>query len=78
MAQVKLQASSLISLSTLIEDVARHSKKESSAGLYIDSFYISALQCKMLADILQQISTETYGYSARIKELCNKLRNASN
>lgn len=78
MAKVNLQASSLISLSTLIEDVARHGKKESSAGLYIDFLYIPASQCKMLADILQQISTETYGYSAAVKELCKKFRDAAN
>lgn len=78
MGKVNLQASSLITLSTLIENVARHGKKETSAGLYIDFLYLSASQCEMLADILQQISTETYGYSAYVKELCNKLRDAAN
>lgn len=78
MAQVKLTATELLSISTLIEDVSRQGKKESDAGLYIDFMYIPSSQCETLANILQHISTELYGFSNREKELCTKLRDASN
>ena len=78
MAQVKLTASELIAISTLIEDVARNGNQESDSGLYIDFMYMPASQCKRLANILQHISTEMYGFTATDRELCRKLRNASN
>lgn len=77
MALVKLSATELISISTLIEDVARQGKQESEKGLYIDFLYIPASQCEMLANILQHISTELYGYEGTPEELCNKLRKAT-
>lgn len=78
MAQVKLTASELIAISTLIEDVAKQGKQENTSGLYIDFMYMSASQCERLANILQHISTETYGFTATDRELCNKLRDAAN
>lgn len=78
MAQVKLSATELIAISNLIELVVGRGKQESTAGLYIDFMYITGRQCKILADILQHISTETYGYTDTDKELCTKLRKASN
>ena len=78
MAQVKLSATELIAISTLIENVAGRGKKESSAGLYIDFMYMPASQCESLANILQHISTETYGFTDADKELCDKLRDAAN
>lgn len=78
MAQVKLSATELLSICTLIEDVSRQGSKETDAGLYIDFMYISSIQCKMLADILQHISTEMYGFTNRERELCKKLRDAAN
>ena len=77
MAQVKLSKSELITISTLIEDVARRGNKESTLGLYIDFMYMPSSMCKKLADILQHISTETYGYTETDQELCEKLRSAS-
>ena len=77
MAQVKLSATELIEISNLIELVAKRGKQENTTGLYIDFMYISSTQCKILADILQHISTETYGYMDIDKELCTKLRNAT-
>lgn len=77
MAQVKLSATELIAISNLIELVAGRGKKESTTGLYIDFMYMPGTQCKTLADILQHISTETYGYTDTDKELCTKLRNAA-
>lgn len=77
MAQVKLTASELIAISTLIENVATRGKKENTAGLFIDFMYMPALQCKQLANILQHISTETYGFTDSDKELCDKLRDAA-
>lgn len=78
MAQVKLSATELIAISTLIENVATRGKQESTTGLYIDFMYMPASQCKVLADILQHISTETYGFTDADKELCDKLRKAAN
>ena len=78
MAQVKLSATELIEISTLIENVANQGKKKSTAGLYIDFMYITETQCETLANILQHISTETYGFTDTDKELCDKLRDASN
>ena len=77
MAQVKLTASELIAISTLIENVAGRGKKESEKGLYIDFMYMPAAQCEALANILQHISTETYGFTDADKELCDKLRDAA-
>ena len=77
MARVQLTAKELISISTLIENVATRGKKESTSGLYIDFMYMPASQCESLADILQHISTETYGFTDMDQELCEKLRNAS-
>lgn len=77
MAQVKLTASELITISNLIEKVAEHGEQESTSGLYIGYMYITASMCKTLADILQHISTETYGFIDKDKELCTKLRNAA-
>lgn len=77
MAQVKLSATELIAISNLIEFVAVRGHQENTAGLFIDFMYMPGTQCKMLADILQHISTETYGYTDTDKELCTKLRNAS-
>lgn len=78
MAQVKLTASELVAISTLIENVATRGKKESNSGLYIDFMYMPASQCERLANILQHISTDTYGFTATDRELCNKLRDAAN
>lgn len=78
MAQVKLSATELAAISTLIEDVATLGKKESSAGLYIDFMYMPASQCEQLSNILHHISTETYGFTTVDKELCDKLRDAAN
>lgn len=78
MARIKLSATELVAISTLIENVAMQGKKESTAGLYIDFMYMPASQCKILADILQHISTETYGFTDADKELCKKLRDAAN
>lgn len=77
MAQVKLSATELISISTLIEDVARYGKKESDKGLYIDFFYMPASQCESIANILQHISTELYGFTGEERRLCDKLRDAA-
>lgn len=77
MAQVKLSASELVAISTLIENVAGRGKKESTKGLYIDFMYMPASQCESLANILQHISTETYGFTDADKELCDKLRDAA-
>lgn len=77
MAQVKLTAKELISIVVLIEDVVRNGKKESEKGLYVDFMYLPASQCEQLANILQHISTELYGLTDAIKELCDKLRNAA-
>lgn len=77
MAQVKLSATELIAISTLIEQVATRGKQENTTGLYIDFMYMPSTQCKALADILQHISTETYGYEGTPKELCDKLRKAT-
>lgn len=77
MAQVKLSATELIAISTLIENVAGRGKKESQKGLYIDFMYMPASQCEQLANILQHISTETYGFTDADKELCDKLRDAA-
>ena len=77
MAQVKLSATELAAISTLIENVARRGKQESTTGLYIDFMYMPPTQCKILADILQHISTETYGFTGTPEELCNKLRKAT-
>lgn len=78
MAQVKLSATELAVISTLIENVAIRGKKESTAGLYIDFMYMSASQCEQLANVLQHISTESYGFTDLDKELCEKLRDAAN
>lgn len=78
MAQVKLTAEELISISTLIEEVASNGKKESEKGLYIDFMYLPASQCERLANILQHIATELYGISGRERRLCDKLRKAAN
>lgn len=77
MAQVKLSATELIAISTLIEDAARNGKQESEKGLYIDFMYMPASMCKALANILQHISTELYGFTDREKELCDKLMKAT-
>lgn len=77
MAQLKLSAKELIAISNLIECVAEQGKQESTAGLYIDFMYIPASQCEQLANILQHISTETYGFTDTDKELCDKLRDAA-
>lgn len=78
MAQVKLTASELITISNLIEIAAGNGEQENSSGLYIDFMYMPASMCRRLADILQHISTETYGFTATDMELCKKLRNAAN
>ena len=78
MAQVKLSATELIVISNLIELVAARGKQESTAGLYIDFMYMPASQCEQLANILQHISTETYGFTDADKEFCDKLRDAAN
>lgn len=78
MSQVKLSATELVAISTLIEEAARKGKQKSEKGLYIDSMYISASMCEELANILMHISTETYGFADIEKVLCDKLRNAAN
>ncbi len=78
MAQVKLSATELITISNLIEIAAGNGNQESNSGLYIDFMYMPASMCKSLADILQHISTETYGFTDIDKELCTKLRKAAN
>ena len=78
MSQVKLSATELVAISTLIEDAAISGKKESEKGLYIDFMYMPASMCETLAKILQHISTEMYGFTGREKRLCDKLRNAAN
>lgn len=77
MAQVKLTTSELVVISTLIEQVAGLGKKESKKGLYIDFMYMPASQCEQLANLLQHISSETYGLTDTDRELCNKLRDAA-
>lgn len=77
MAQVKLSATELIVISNLIENVATRGKKENTAGLYIDFMYMPGTQCKQLANILQHISTDMYGFTTVDKELCDKLRDAA-
>lgn len=77
MAQVKLSAEELVAISTLIEDAARNGKKESEKGLYIDFMYMPASMCESLANILQHISTELYGFIDYDKECCEKLRKAA-
>lgn len=77
MAQVKLSATELIAISTLIENVAGLGKKESLKGLYIDFMYMPASQCEQLANILQHISTALYGFTKADQELCYKLRDAA-
>ena len=78
MAQVKLSAQELISIAILIEDAVRNGKQESEKGLYVDFMYIPASQCESLANILQHISTELYGFLDHDKEYCDKLRDAAN
>lgn len=77
MAQVKLTTSELVVISTLIEQVAGRGKKESQKGLYIDFMYMPASQCEQLANLLQHISSETYGLTDIDRELCNKLRDSA-
>lgn len=77
MAQVKLSATELIAITNLIETVAHQGKNENGSGLYIDFMYVPASLCLSLSNILQHISMETYGYTTREEEFCNKLRNAS-
>lgn len=78
MAQVKLSASELVTISNLIEIAAGNGKQESTSGLYIDFMYMPASMCRRLANILQHISTEIYGFTATDMELCKKLRDAAN